>query len=71
MPSDVGLVAKLVDSILHFVTDEDQLKETLKRMKLAKKNKEYHDAVTAARTDADFDRLKQLADELRALSSQA
>jgi hypothetical protein len=70
MPGDVGLVAKLVDSILHFVTDEDQLKETLKRMALAKKNKEYQDAAKHARTADDFAIVQRLFSELLALSTK-
>lgn len=62
---DVGLVSQLLDSILHFVTDEDKLKESLRRMSLKNKKKEYHEAVDNAVTDDDFAHLKQLADELR------
>jgi hypothetical protein len=71
MPGDVGLVAKLVDSILHFVTDEDQLKETLKRVALAKKKKEYIHAVSTARTADDFATVRRIHDEYERLCNQA
>jgi hypothetical protein len=67
MPGDVGLVAKLVDSLLHFFTDEDQLKETLKRMAITKKQKECHRALEEKR----FVDLARLTAELERLCNQA
>ena len=69
--SDVGIIGKLVQVIFSWATDEDGLRELLIRKRLANKNKEFQDAVQNARTDADWDRVHQLADELRTLSTKA
>ena len=69
--SDVGIIGKLVQVIFSWFTSEDGLREMLIRKRLASKNKEFQDAVKNARTDADWDRVHKLADELRVLSTSA
>ena len=65
MPGTPGLIAKAVETIFSWVTDEDGLKEMLKRRKLAAKKEECRRALI----DNDFDRLRVCTAELERLSN--
>jgi len=67
MPGDVGLVAKLVDTVFSWFTDEAGYLEIKKRRALAAKKEECRRALL----DNRWDDLKRLTDELRRLSSEA
>lgn len=67
MPGDVGLVAKLLDTVFSFFTDENGLREMRKRSLLASKRKECQRALLEHR----FDDLRRLTDELQRLSDEA
>ncbi len=45
MPGDVGLVAKVIETLVNKFLDEDQIPELLKRRKLAGLKKECQDAL--------------------------
>ena len=66
VPGDVGLVAKLVQVIFSWATDEDGLRELLLKKKLANKRSECAKALA----DNRFDDLKRLTAELERLSQQ-
>ena len=62
----VGPIAKAVEAIFSWVTDEDGLNELLKRRKLAAKKEECRRALI----DNRWDDLRRLTDELRDLSAK-
>ena len=66
MPGDVGLVAKLADTLIGAFLDEDKIPEIIKRRKLRAKKEECRKALI----DNDFDRLRVLTDELRELANK-
>ena len=68
MPGEVqaaGFFAKLADTIIHLVVDEDKLPEILKRRALAAKKKEVRNALA----NHDWVELRRLTDELERLSN--
>lgn len=67
MPGDVGLVAKLVDTVFSWFTDEAGYLELKKRRALAAKKEECRRALL----DNRWADLKRLTDELQRLSDQA
>lgn len=67
MPGDVGLVAKIANTIFSWATSEDGLKEELLRRRLANKKAECLKALA----DNRWDDLHRATDELRALSTKA
>ena len=66
MPGDVGLIAKLADTIIGAFLDEDKIPEIMKRRKLRAKKEECRIALS----ENNFDRLRVLTDELRELASK-
>ncbi len=66
MPGDVGLVAKVVEAVFSWATDEDGLKELVKRRSLKNKKEECRRALL----DNRWDDLQRLTNELRDLSSK-
>lgn len=67
MPGDVGLVAKVVESIFSWFVSEDGRLEMVKRVRLKAKKEECRRALL----DNRFDDLKRLTDELQRLSTEA
>jgi len=63
MPGDVGLVAKVVETIFSWVVSEDGFKEMQKRSRLKAKKKECQNALAEHRWDdlrtltAEYERL--------------
>ena len=66
MAGSVGLVAKVLETLISKFLDEDQIPELLKRRKLAAKKEECRRALI----DNRFDDLRRLTDELRELASK-
>ena len=66
MPASIGIVAKLLETLVTKFLDEDQIPELLKRRKLAAKKEECRRALI----DNDFARLRVLTDELRTLADK-
>lgn len=66
MPGEVGIVAKLLETLVTKFLDEDQIPELLKRRKLAAKKEECRRALI----DNRFDDLRRLTDELRTLADK-
>ena len=66
MPGDVGLVAKLVETILGAFLNEDQIPELIKRRKLKAAKEECRRALI----DNDFVALAAAVERLRDLSSK-
>ena len=66
MPGDVGLVAKVIETIVNKFLDEDQIPELLKRRKLRALKEECRRALI----DNDWDRLKSATEQLRDTASK-
>jgi hypothetical protein len=66
MPGTVGIVAKVLETIINKVFDEDQLPELMKRRKLASMKKECADAL--ARND--WAELAAAVERLRTFSAK-
>ena len=66
MPGDVGLVAKVIETIINKFLDEDQIPELLKRRKLRALKEECRRALI----DNDWDRLKSATEQLRDTASK-
>jgi hypothetical protein len=67
MPGDVGLVAKLADTVFSWFTDEAGYLEIKKRRALASKREECRRALL----DHRYVDLARLTDELRRMADQA
>jgi hypothetical protein len=67
MPGDVGLVAKVVDTVFKFFTSEDGYAEFSKRRKLAALRKDANNALDRN----DFVAHARIIDELRRVSNEA
>ena len=67
MPGDAGLVAKAVETVFSWFTDEDGFKEMQKRRKLRAKKEECRQALI----DNRFHDLARLTAELERLSNEA
>ena len=66
MPGDVGLVAKVVETIFSWVVSEDGFKEMQKRSRLKAKKKECQHALAEHR----WDDLRTLTAEYERLSNE-
>lgn len=66
MSMAAGPIAKVVETIFSWLTDEDGMQEMLLRRRLRAKKEECRRALI----DNDWDTLKRLTDELRDLSAK-
>ena len=66
MPSDVGLVSKLIETLVGAFLKEDQIPELVKRHKLKAAKEDCRRALI----DNDWDRLHAAVERLRDLSSK-